>query len=571
MKFCFSYVKKHMGIFLASMMFLTMEAVADLLQPTFMSYIVDDGIANADVKRVIHFGLIMLLIAGVGAFSAVMRNWMASVTAQKIAKEMRHDLYAKIQTLSFENIDRLQPASLITRITNDVTQVQEFVNSMMRIMVKAPITCVGAIVLIIVQTPKQAPIMAIILVIVSILIFCNIRIGYPKFGIVQQKLDKLNGSSREFISSVRVVKAFRAEDEETEKFEGSSEELAAANVSAQRVMAVFTPLINLTVNFGIVILLWISKDQDASYIGRLMASVNYMTQVLFAVTMIANIINTAVRAVASSERIVEVLSEENAQKQEEHPLTPDIKGDVEFDHVSFTYAGSTVSTLKDISFKIPAGQTLGIIGPTGSGKSTVINLVPRFYDAQNGKVMVDGCDVTKIDEKLLRNAVAVVPQKALLFTGTIMDNLRWGNPLATDEELFEAARIACAESFILESENGYQTLLGQGGVNLSGGQKQRLSLARALVRKPKILILDDCTSALDAQTEYTVLEGLAKSADDMTVLLISQRISTVMRADLIMCLDDGQVKGLGTHEQLLSDCRVYQQIYKSQIGGGIDG
>lgn len=571
MKLVVTYLKRHIGIFLTALLFLTMEAVADLMQPTFMSYIVDDGVANADVKKILFYGAVMVGIAAVGAFSAVMRNKFASRTSQTIGKEIRSDMYANIQKLSLENIDRLQPASIITRITNDVTQVQDFINGIMRIMVKAPITCIGAIVLIIIQTPAQAPVIGAILVIVAVWIFCNIKLGYPKFGIVQSKLDKLNGVTREFLSSVRVVKAFNAEDEEDEKFTESSVNLAFANRDAMRVMAVFNPLINLTVNFGTVLLLWLAGGKDASHIGRLMASVNYMGQVLFALNMISNIINNAVRAIASSERIEEVLNEVPAQVEPADPVSVDIKGGIEFENVSFTYKGSSVKSLKDVSFCAKPGETIGIIGPTGSGKSTLINLVPRFYDASEGTIKVDGVSVNEVASKTLRDAIAVVPQKALLFTGTIRDNLKWGRAEATDEELIEAAENACALDFIKASQNGWDTLLGQGGVNLSGGQKQRLSIARALIRKPQILILDDCTSALDAETESKVLGSLQKLNGEMTVLLISQRISTVMRADRILCLDNGSVQGYGTHAELMAESEVYRAIYKSQIGGGSNG
>lgn len=571
MKLILQYIRKHLGIFLLSTFFLTMEAMADLLQPTFMSYIVDEGVKNADVRRILYYGLIMLGIAGAGAFSAVMRNQFASRTSQTIGKELRRDMYHNVQRLSMENIDRLQPASIITRITNDVTQIQEFVNGIMRIMVKAPITCIGAIVLIMLQTPGQAPVMAVIIFVVSLLVWGNMRIGYPRFGTVQKKLDSLNGVTREFLSSVRVVKAFHAEAEETDKFQTSSRELAAANVSALRAMAVFSPLINLTVNFGIVLLLWLSRNQRSAEIGRLMASVNYMTQVLFSVMMISNALNTAVRAAASAERIQEVLDEEPAQSMPEHPLTPEITGEIRFDHVSFFYGGAGRESLLDINLHVSPGETVGIIGSTGSGKTTLVNLIPRFYDATEGEVLLDGYNVTQIDTKTLRDAIAVVSQKALLFSGTIRENLRWGRADASEEELRTAARTACAEEFIEKSPQGYETLLGQGGVNLSGGQKQRLSIARALVRRPRVLILDDCTSALDAQTESIVLNGLRETADQVTVLLISQRISTVMRADHIVCLDNGQVAGYGTHEELMASCGIYQAIYDSQIGGGTNG
>ena len=609
MKLILSYIRRHLVIFCISTAFLTLEAVADLMQPTYMSYIVDDGVANKDVSQILIYGCIMLGIALFGAFCAIMRNHFASRTSQTIGKEIRHDIYHNVQQLSLENIDRLQPASIITRITNDVTQIQDFINSIMRIMIKAPITGLGAVILIIIQTPKQAPVMIAIILVATLLIVLNIMVGYPRFGKVQKKLDKLNGVSREFLSSVRVVKAFRAEDKETGKFGNASDDLAEANKSALRAMAMFAPLINLTVNFGIVLLLFISQNQNAADIGRLMASVNYMGQVLFALNFISNVINSAVRALASSERIKEVLDEKPVQKKPQNPKKPEINGKIEFKNVSFAYAGSSRDALKDISFSADPGETVGIIGPTGSGKTSLVNLVPRFYDVKDGSVRIDGCDVNEIDEEYLRSKVALVAQKALLFTGTIMENLSWGLPFekndmgdkTVDHELTgeekesvygtedqrnksiieNAVRISCAEEFINKTKDGYDTLLGQGGVNLSGGQKQRLSIARALIKNPSILILDDCTSALDANTESQVLKGLSElgtgkdektgnkiSVDKKkpTVLLISQRISTVMRADKILVLNNGTVQGFGTHAELLATCGTYREIYESQIG-----
>ena len=578
MKLILSYLKRHILIFCISTAFLTLEAVADLMQPTYMSYIVDDGVANADVGQILIYGGIMLGIALFGAFCAVMRNHFASRTSQTIGKEIRHDIYHNVQQLSLENIDRLQPASIITRITNDVTQIQDFINSIMRIMIKAPITGIGAVVLIIIQTPKQAPIMIVIVIIATLLIVLNIMVGYPRFGKVQKKLDKLNGVSREFLSSVRVVKAFRAEDKETGKFKNASDDLADANTSALRAMAMFAPLINLTVNFGIVLLLFISKEQAAGDIGRLMASVNYMGQVLFALAFISNVINSAVRALASSERIKEVLDEKPVQKKAEHPQKPEIKGEIKFNDVSFAYAGASRSALSHISFTANPGETIGIIGPTGSGKTSLVNLIPRFYDTTEGAITVDGVNVNEIDEEYLRSKVALVAQKALLFTGTIMENLSWGlsnshDNLSKEDEsrIHKAVQIACADEFIGKTKDGYNTLLGQGGVNLSGGQKQRLSLARALIKEPNILILDDCTSALDATTESSVLKGLSEMETKATVLLISQRISTVMRADKILVLNNGEVQGFGTHTELLNNCGTYREIYESQIGGLDDG
>ena len=567
MKLMLRYVRRHLGMFLTAIFFLTIETLADLLQPTFMSFIVDEGVAKRDVRQILFYGGIMLGIAALGAFGAVMRNIYASRTSQLIGKEMRMEIYEKVQTLSFENIDRLQPSSIITRITNDVTQIQNFLNGCMRIMMKAPITCVGAIALIIVQTPQQLPMIVAILLISAFLIAGNMKLGYPRFGILQRKLDRLNAVSREFLSSIRVVKAFRAEEREEGKFADAAGDFAQAGVSAMRIMAVFGPLINLTVNLGIVVLLWISRTGNGGEIGRLMASVNYMTQVLFSLGMVSNILNMAVRALASSARVEEVLKEKPAQELPERGAGPaDIRGQVTFERVSFTYASTSRPAVEDVSFQAEAGETIGIIGSTGSGKSTLMDLVPRFYDATSGRVKIDGTDVREIDPGRLRRAIAVVPQKALLFSGSILENLRWGDERASEEDVKKAACIACADEFVSAFPNGYETDLSQGGVNLSGGQKQRLSIARALVRKPRILILDDCTSALDANTEARVLQGIRQETADMTVLLISQRISTVMRADRILCLEDGRVKGFGSHSELLEQCAVYRAIYESQIG-----
>ena len=571
MKLIFHYIRKHLGSFIAAMIFLCIEATADLLQPTFMGYIVDNGVKDANIGQIMYYGAIMLGIAAVGAFSAVMRNIFSCRTSQYIGKELRGDIYRKVQTLSFENIDRLQPSSIITRITNDVTQIQDFTSSSMRIMIKMPITCIGAIALIIIKTPQQIPVMIVTLILAAIIIMANMKLGYPRFSNLQQKLDKLNNVSREFLTSIRVVKAFNAERQEQEKFEAASENLSKASISTMRIMAIFPALINLVVNLGIVVLLWITQSQASSEIGQIMAAVNYMTQVLFAWSMVSSIFNTAVRAMASSKRVNEIMEEVPAQISPKMPIFPNIKGEISFEHVHFSYAGSSRESLNQIDFHIMPGETLGIIGPTGSGKTTLVNLVPRFYDATKGKVLIDGHNINTIDEQTLRTAVAVVPQKALLFTGTILDNLRWGKRDATEEEITRAAKIACADTFVTAMKDGYNTQLGQGGVNLSGGQKQRLSLARALIRNPRILILDDCTSALDASTEATVLTGLRKQAKDMTVLLISQRISTVMRADRILCMENGTVQGLGTHQELLAQCPAYQAIYASQIGGGTNG
>lgn len=587
MKLIGRLIYRHMGMFLTAVVFLTVEAVADLLQPMLMSHIVDDGVKRLDTAAVCFYGLVMLGVAAAGAVGAVMRNIYASRTSQLIGMELRSGLYRKVQSLSFENIDRLSPASLITRITNDVTQIQNFINGCMRILVKAPITCMGAVILIVLETPSQVPVMAAILAAAALLIAGNMAMGYPRFERMQKKLDRLNQVSREFLTSIRVVKAFGAEQEEADKFEAAADELAGAGISAMRVMAVFSPLINLSVNLGIVFLLWAAQMNPGPGIGKLMASVNYMTQIVFALGMVSNILNMSVRAQASAERVGQVLREVPAQamdgsRAQEVPAQ-DVSWEqvqaaspyhgedtIEFCDVSFTYAGSAIPSISHISFQTEPGMVLGIIGTTGSGKTTLVSLIPGFYDVSEGRILIGGENVNSMNPRALRSRIAVVPQKALLFTGTIEYNLRWGKENASAGELDHALWLSCADEFTGRLEHGIKTVLGQGGVNLSGGQKQRLALARAIIKDPSILILDDCTSALDAITEAAVLRRLREEGAGRTVYLISQRISTVMGADRILCMKDGCAVGFGAHGQLMEDCREYREIYESQMGGGAD-
>ncbi|MGN0157870.1 MAG: ABC transporter ATP-binding protein [Brotaphodocola sp.] len=568
MKLVIQYIRRHIVAFLAGILCLSIEAAADLMQPTFMAYIVDRGVKQADVRKILHYGMIMLGIAFLGAAGVILRNYFSSYVSRIVGKEMRSDLYRKVQTLSFENIDRLQTGMIITRITNDVTQIQDFVNSSMRMMFKTPITCAGAVLLIMIQMPEQIPLMLCVMCGTISFIVMNMRVGYPKFGNMQKKLDRLNIVSREFLSSVRVVKAFQAEEQERDKFYEASEAFSSAGIAANRVIAVFSPLTNLTINLGIVIMIWTAGMKELNGIGRLMACVNYMTQIVLSMTMMFKILNTAVRAEASANRIQEIFDEVPAQcaGTERANMDGAAVPAVSFEHVSFCYAGAGQESLTDLHFSVRKGETIGIIGPTGSGKTTLINLISRFYDATKGRVLVEGQDVTQIEETMLREKIAVVQQKALLFTGTIEENLRWGKKNATEEEMEKAAKIACADGFIHDTKDGYQTLLGQGGVNLSGGQKQRLTLARALLKHSEILILDDCTSALDAETERKVLNGLRKKSEGMTVFLISQRVSTVMKSDRILCLENGCVQGFGTHQELMETCGTYQDFYRSQIG-----
>lgn len=565
------YIKNYWKSFCAAIGFLMLEAAADLLQPTIMSKIVDFGVAKKNLAYVLKMGGVMLLVTAVGAIAAVVRNIVSSNVSQKFGAELRFDLFKKVQSLSFDNIDKFETASLVTRLTNDVTQVQNFTHGMMRIFVKAPIVGLGSIIMATVLNAKMAIIIFAIVPIVALLISLSMKIGYPYFAKVQKALDKVNGVIREYLSGVRVVKAFNRFGYETKRFEKENENLTSQSIRAMRVMAVFNPGITLTVNLAIVVLMWLGGSRVNSgqvRVGQIIAFINYMTQILFSLIMISNVFTMLIRAKASAERIGEVLMEESTIKASESTVrAKDLKGRVDFENISFSYSGASGEpVLKNISFNCLQGETVGIIGSTGSGKSSLVNLVPRFYDTTLGVVRFNGVDVRTLKLSELRDKIALVPQKSTLFTGSIIDNIRWGKENASEEEVIEACKIAQANNFITSFPEGYNTQLGQGGVNLSGGQKQRLSIARALIKKPEVLILDDCTSAVDVTTETSIREGLKKYSSELTTIIIAQRITSVMTADKIVVLDNGKIESIGTHEELMRTSKVYQDIFRSQIG-----
>ncbi|HEX7057270.1 MAG TPA: ABC transporter ATP-binding protein [Bacilli bacterium] len=566
------YVGKYWRPFCVALLFLTGEAICDLTLPTLMADIVDIGVAQKRMDAILRYGGQMLLIAALGAVAAAVRNVVSSNVSQRFGAELRADLFQKIQLFTFENINRFDRASLVTRLTNDVTQVQNFANGLMRIFVKAPLLCIGSLVLAVRLNHHLALVLAVVVPVVSLLIALNMKVAFPLFLKVQKSLDNMNGVMREYLSGVRVVKAFNRFAYETEKFGIANREFQNRSVVAMRMMAVFNPLIMLAMNFGIVAVLWLGGygvHRGTVQVGEIIAFINYMTQILFSLMMISMVFNMFVRARASAGRIGEVFGAQNAAADGKMIGTGESgeKGRVDFERVSFSYDGPKGElALRDITFSCLPGETVGIIGSTGSGKSTLVGLIPRFYDATSGVVKVDGADVRMVDPADLREKIAIVPQQTVLFSGSVADNIRWGKEDASFAEITEAARTAQAHAFIEGFAEGYDTRVGQKGVNLSGGQKQRISLARALVRKPEILILDDSTSAVDTETETQIRQGLKEYARDMTVIVIAQRITSIMDADKIIVLDDGRMVGCGKHAELLAGCGVYREIYHSQIG-----
>ncbi len=567
------YIDKYKVKYIISITIIFLETLVDIVNPALMSQIVDVGVKNRDLNYVLKFGSIMLTITAAGAVFAVIRNIISSRVSQSFAADLREDLYIKIQSLSFENTDNFQEASLITRLTNDVNQVQNFAHATMRIFVKSPIRLIGAIIMALVLDLKMGLIIVGSIPLVVIIIILNLKVSYPLFKNMQRALDKVNAVMREYLAGIRVVKAFNRFNYERKRFKGVNEGLKNETIKATRTVALFNPLVGFIVNIGIVLILWIGGIRvniGNLQVGKIMALVNYMSLVLFSLGMMTRVLNMYIRAKTSAERIGEVFIEENTILENPKPISlRDVKGRLQFNRVYFKYKESSRYILEDISLTVEAGETLAIIGSTGSGKTSLVNLIPRFYDVNKGQIKLDGVDIKRIALKELRDKIALVPQKPLLFTGTIIDNIKWGNEYASFEEVVEVCKIAQCHDFISSFNDGYNTFLGQGGVNLSGGQKQRISIARALIKKPKILILDDCTSAVDLITERKIKEGLKENLKDTTTILIAQKITSVMDADKILVIDNGRLAGFGNHDMLLRACEVYQDIYRSQIGEGV--
>ena len=553
-----------------------MESVCDLLQPTIMARIVDQGVAARDIGLVLHFGLLMLGVAALGAAGATGRNIIASLVSYRFGAQLRADLFQRVTSYSFSEMGGFDAASLITRQTNDVTQVQNFVNGVMRFFAKAPILAFGGLIMAVILEPGLSVVLAVAVPAAAVLIAINLATGFRRFRRVQEGLDGVNAVTREYLGGIRVVKAFGQEAQEVRRFAGANGELTAASTFALRAMALFGPAIALTVNLGIVVVLWIGGTRVASsslQVGKIIAFINYMSQILFSLNVISMIFTQFVRARASWVRISEVLGtpgSEDFQPSAMSAAAVPARGEgsgaaVELRGVSFSYPRSRGRpALEGVDLSCAPGGVTAVIGPTGSGKSSLAALVPRFYEPTSGMVRVEGRDVREFDLRDLRRRISLVPQKTVLFTGTIEENIRWGLPDATDAQVREAAAAAQAHEFIQRFPEGYRSMLGQSGVNLSGGQKQRVAIARALVRAPDVLLLDDCTSAVDSITEAQILRAVR--APGRTCILITQRVSAAAAADLILVLEDGRSVGVGTHEELIRTCEVYRDICTAQLG-----
>ena len=567
------YLKPYILPMLLAPLFMCLEVYMDLLQPDLMAKIIDVGIANGDMHYILQKLGSMLLVAFVGMIGGICCSIFSGYVALSFGTDLRSHLFKKVQSFSFANLDHFQTSSLITRMTNDVTQVQNMVNMSLAMMIRSPLLCIGSIILAIRMNLTLSTIIVVALPITIFAALMIIRRGFPLFKQVQKRIDKVNTVMRENLAGVRLVKAFGRQREEKVRFSAANEELRNTGIRAQRVMAYGMPVLMLITNLATVAVLWFGgvQVQNASFaVGDLIAYINYLSRIMMSLIMVAFSFMQFSRGKVSADRIKEVLREEPdltdppASPDKEPPIIE--RGDVCFDHVTFRYTQDGDPVLRDLSFSVKSGQTIAILGETGSGKSSLVSLIPRLYDPQEGRVLIDGVDVREYTLHNLRAGIGMVLQKALLFSGTILDNLRWGDSDASMEKAVENATIAQADSFISQMPAGYETDLSQGGVNLSGGQKQRLNIARALMKNPKILILDDSTSAVDMATEVKIQQALRKHRHQSTVFIIAQRISSVMDADQIIVLEQGRIVAMGNHSQLMESSELYQDIYNSQLG-----
>ena len=562
-------------------LFKLLEASFELIVPLVVASMIDVGISGNDKGYIIRMCLIMAALGLIGLICAVTAQYFAAKAAVGFATKLRHGLFSHIQSLSFSQMDKEGTSTLITRMTSDINQVQSGVNLVLRLFLRSPFIVFGAMIMAFTVDVRAALIFVVVIPILSVIVFGIMLISIPMFKKVQGGLDKVLGITRENLTGVRVIRAFGEEEHEILKFDEETDRLKHLQEVAGRISALMNPLTYVVINGGLIVLIYTGALQVEAGIltqGQVVALVNYMSQILVELVKLANLIITVTKAFACGNRIQNIFeipagmetsststntSSLEAQSGSSSPETE--KGTVEFDHVSLRYYEGGEQALTDIHFKAKKGATIGVIGGTGSGKSSLVNLIPRFYDVEKGSVKVDGRDVREYPLTQLRDKIGVVMQKAVLFKGTIRENLLWGNENASDEDLWEAIKAAQAEEFVLQKRDKLDEMIEQEGRNLSGGQKQRLSIARSLVKKPEILILDDSSSALDYATDAALRKSIKDLPGEITVFIVSQRASSMLHADTIIVLDDGNVAGMGTHEELLKGCEVYQEIYYSQF------
>ncbi|MBQ9429652.1 MAG: ABC transporter ATP-binding protein [Clostridia bacterium] len=578
MKRWMKYVKPYKSAFILGPLCMIVEVLGEVLMPKFYSMIVGNvkpeiAGGQGSVLYVIGISALMVLTAILMMAGGIGGAYFGAKASVNFASDLRLDLYRKIQKFSFANLDRFQTSSLITRLTNDVTQLQNFVNMLLRMFLRAPGMLIGALIMCILISPRLALILAVSIPLLSLLLLFVVKVGFPRFSAMQGKIDALNNTVGENLTNIRVVKSFVREDHEIDKFRTANGDLKAASLSAMNVMIFIQPIMMLIMNFTTLAVIFFGGRMvifEDFPIEDFTALLTYITQILMSLMMVTMLFMTTSRALASAGRITEVLDEkldlddENA-KEKDRKIE---RGEIEFRHVGFRYyKNSPDEVLHDIDFTIRAGETFGIVGGTGSGKSTLVSLIPRLYDADSGQVRIDGVDVRDYSLYHLRQGIGMVLQKNLLFSDTVDGNLRWGDENATDEEIAAAASAAQADGFIRAMDKGYDSDIERGGANVSGGQKQRLCIARALLKRPKILILDDSTSAVDTATEAKIRETFRGALKDSTKIIIAQRITSVMDADRILVLDDGRIAGIGRHDELLKTCPAYKEICALQFEG----
>lgn len=576
MKSLLKYIKDYKKESILAPLFKMLEASFELMVPLVMAAIIDNGIAGSDTPYILKMGAVLVLLAAVGLASSVTAQYFSAKAAVGFATKLRSALFSHIQGQSYTELDTIGTSTLITRMTSDVNQIQNGVNLTLRLLLRSPFIVFGAMVMAFTVDVQAALIFVVTIPLLAVVVFGIMLVSMPLYKKVQAALDKILGRTRENLAGARVIRAFCKEESETADFERENELLLNTQVFVGKISAAMNPVTYIIINIALVVLLWtgaVRVDNGMITQGEVVALVNYMSQILVELVKMANLIIQLTKALACAKRvegIFEITSSMKSgtfNKYDIEILNEDKEDDamIIFHHVSLTYSGGGDESLTDIDFVVNKGETVGIIGGTGSGKTSVVNLIPRFYDATKGHVIVDGIKVIDYEIPVLRDKIGVVPQKAVLFKGTIRENLLWGNEHASEQDIEDALRISQAKEFVDTKEGGLDFMIAQGGKNLSGGQKQRLTIARAIVRKPDILILDDSASALDFATDAKLRAAVKDMGNDMTVIIVSQRAASIMFADKIVVMDDGAVAGIGTHEQLLADNRIYQEIYYSQF------